>query len=214
MQINSNQKTINKYEIPIAPYLKDLSSVAMYLDEMNFQLLTQIEPYKNNNIWTAVSLHGFGACPSDIFKPGFTKNKIIVDTKLQWTTLRNLSVMKPLCEIVFNLPCDFERIRIMKLLSGKALKKHTDNIDNDIKNKKVVRLHIPIRTSNDVIFTLYNNEEDKVGEEINLKTGHYYYLDVTKPHSVRNKSSVDRYHLVVDCFVNDELKALLHNFTP
>ena len=138
MQINSNQKTINKYEIPIAPYLKDLSSVAMYLDEMNFQLLTQIEPYKNNNIWTAVSLHGFGSCPSDIFKPGFTKNKIIVDTKLQWTTLRNLSVMKPLCEIVFNLPCDFERIRIMKLLSGKALKKHTDNIDNDIKNKKVV----------------------------------------------------------------------------
>ena len=101
MQINSNQKTINKYEIPIAPYLKDLSSVAMYLDEMNFQLLTQIEPYKNNNIWTAVSLHGFGACPSDIFKPGFTKNKIIVDTKLQWTTLRNQSVMKPLCEIVF-----------------------------------------------------------------------------------------------------------------
>ena len=137
MQINSNQKTINKYEIPIAPYLKDLSSVAMYLDEMNFQLLTQIEPYKNNNIWTAVSLHGFGSCPSDIFKPGFTKNKIIVDTKLQWTTLRNLSVMKPLCEIVFNLPCGFERIRIMKLLSGKALKKHTDNIDNDIKNKKV-----------------------------------------------------------------------------
>ena len=214
MQINSNQKTINKYEIPIAPYLEDLSSVAKHLDEMNFQLLTQIEPYKNNNIWTAVSLHGFGACPSDIYKPGFTKNRIIVDTKLQWTTLRNQSVMKPLCEIVFNLPCDFERIRIMKLLSGKALKKHTDNIDNDIKNKKIIRLHIPIRTNNDVIFTLYNNAEDKAGEEINLKTGHYYYLDVTKPHSVRNKSSVDRYHLVVDCFVNDELKALLHNFTP
>ena len=207
-------ETLKKYEIPIEPYKADLSSVANYLDEMNFQILTQIEPYKNNNIWTALSLHGFGPNPSDIFKPGFTKSKVKIDTKLQWTSLRNEYVMKTTCEMVFKLPCDFERIRFMKLLSGKALKKHTDNIDKDIKNKKIVRLHIPIRTNDDVIFTLYENEEDQVGEELNLKAGHYYYLDVTKPHSVNNKSDVDRYHLVVDCFVNDELKTLLHSFIP
>ena len=46
------------------------------------------------------------------------------------------------------------------------------------------------------------------GKLFNLKTGHYYYLDVTKHHSVSNNSNIDRYHLVIDCFVNDELKTL------
>ena len=213
MQFSSKFKTLEKYEIPMEAYKHDLLSVSSYLDKMQFQLLTQIEPYKNNNIWTALSLHGFGSDPLDIFKPGFTENNVAVVTKLQWTTLRNESVMKTICEMVLKLPCDFERIRFMKLISGKVLKKHTDNIDADIKSKKIVRLHIPIRTNDDVIFTLYESDEDKIGEELNLKTGHYYYLDVTKPHSVKNNSNIDRYHLVVDCFVNDELKTLLHQFS-
>ena len=51
---------MHNLRIPIEPYEGDLSGVAHYLDGMNFQLLTQIAPYKNNNIWTALSLHGFG----------------------------------------------------------------------------------------------------------------------------------------------------------
>ncbi len=93
-------------------------------------------------------------------------------------------------------------------MQARSLKKHTDNIDDDIKNKKIARLHIPIRTNNDVIFTFYENENDLKGKLFNLKTGHYYYLDVTKHHSVSNNSNIDRYHLVIDCFVNDELKTL------
>ena len=84
------------------------------------------------------------------------------------------------------------------------------NIDSDIKNKKIARLHIPIRTNDDVIFTFYENENDSKGELFNLKTGHYYYLDVTKPHSVSNSSNIDRYHLVIDCYINDELKTLFN----
>ena len=84
-----------------------------------------------------------------------------------------------------------------------------DNIDQDIENKQLIRLHVPIRTNKDVVFTIYDSDEDVVGQELNLKTGRYYYLDVTKPHSVSNNSNIDRYHLVVDCFVNDDLKAIL-----
>jgi len=201
---------VHNLRIPIEPYKGDLSGVAHYLDEMNFQLLTQIAPYKNNNIWTALSLHGFGSNPSDIFKPGFEDTKVEVDTQLQWTSLFNEPIMKPVREMISKLPCNFERIRFTKLVAGKSLKRHTDNIDDDIKNKKIARLHIPIRTNNDVSFTFYKNEKDSKGELFNLKTGHYYYLDVTNPHSVSNNSNIDRYHLVVDCFVNSELNSLLH----
>ena len=201
-------KTIH-YEILIEPYLEDLSVVADYLDTIEFELLTQIKPYKNNNIWTALSLHGYGSKPSDIFKPGFTTNNTKIDSKLQWTSLRSNSSMDRICEMIFKLPCKFERIRFLKLAAGKSLRKHTDNIDKDIENKKIVRLHIPIRTNDEVFFTLFENEEDEVGVSMNLETGHYYYLDITKPHSVSNNSNIDRYHLVVDCFMDSQLKAIL-----
>jgi aspartyl/asparaginyl beta-hydroxylase (cupin superfamily) len=97
----------------------------------------------------------------------------------------------------------------MKLAAGKSLRKHNDSIDQDIENKKIIRLHVPIRTNKDVIFTIYESDEDKLGQKLNLKTGRYYFLDVTKPHSVSNNSKIDRYHLVVDCFVNDDLNAIL-----
>jgi hypothetical protein len=189
--------------------MEDLSSVSDYLDRAEFQLLTQIAPYKNNNIWTAISIHGYGANPSDIYKPGFARNDKKIDNKLQWTSILNKPIMEPIREIIARLPCKFERIRLMKLAAGKSLRKHNDNIDQDIENKQLIRLHVPIRTNKDVVFTIYDSDEDDVGQELNLKTGRYYYLDVTKPHSVSNNSNIDRYHLVVDCFVNDDLKAIL-----
>ena len=200
---------MNNYELSIEPIRDDLSHLASYLDSMNFQLLTQIAPYKNNNIWTALSLHGYGPNPSDIYKPGFVKSDINIGSKLEWTSLANEPVMSPIREIISRLPCQFERIRFMKLAAGKSLRKHNDNIDPDIENKKIVRIHVPIRTNSEVVFTMYKNDEDENGEKLNLKAGHFYYLDVTKPHSVSNNSSLDRYHLVVDCYMNEELKVVL-----
>ena len=200
---------MNNYELKIEPYKEDLSAVSDYLDHSEFQLLTQIAPYKNNNIWTALSVHGYGDNPADIFKPGFVRNDKKIDSKLQWTSILNKSIMEPISEIIARLPCKFERIRLMKLAAGKSLRKHNDNIDSDIENKKIVRIHVPIRTNSEVVFTMYDNDEDEKGEWLNLKVGHFYYLDVTKPHSVSNNSNEDRYHLVVDCYVNEELKAIL-----
>ena len=200
---------MNNYELKIEPYMEDLSAVSDYLDCAEFQLLTQIAPYKNNNIWTALSVHGYGVNPSDIYKPGFARNDKKIDNKLQWTSILNKPIMEPIREIIARLPCKFERIRLMKLAAGKSLRKHNDNIDLDIETKKIIRLHIPIRTNKDVVFTVYDSDEDDVGQELNLKAGHYYYLDVTKPHSVSNNSSIDRYHLVVDCYMDNQLKEIL-----
>ena len=200
---------MNNYELKIEPYKDDLSAVSDYLDHSEFQLLTQIAPSETINIWTALSVHGYGVNPSDIYKPGFARNDKKIDSKLQWTSLLNKPIMEPIREIIARLPCKFERIRLMKLAAGKSLRKHNDNIDPDIENKKIVRIHIPIRTNSKVVFTIYTNDEDERGEKLNLEVGRFYYLDVTKPHSVSNNSSTDRYHLVVDCYVNEELKAIL-----
>ena len=83
----------------------------------------------------------------------------------------------------------------MKLVAGKVIGKHSDKIDKDIESGNIVRIHVLIRTNEDVIFTLYENAKDKIGNEHNLKTGHFYYTDVSKPHAVRNNSNVDRISL-------------------
>ena len=87
-----------------------------------------------------------------------------------------------------------------------------DKIDKEIgfDDGDIIRIHMPIRTNDNVVFTLYESTKDKDGTEYNLKTGHYYYTDVTKAHAVRNTSNVDRIHLVADCYSNEKMRALLN----
>ena len=137
-------------KLKIEPYEKDLSVVATYLDEYNF---TKVKTkYTKGDDWTAISFHGYGKNAEDILKPNVLKSKVKIDTKLQSTEVGNASVMKPILKILDSLPCEFERVRFMKLKSGSIIGKHTDKIDKDIANKKIVRLHIPIRTNDDVVF--------------------------------------------------------------
>ena len=183
-----------------------LNSVAANLDNMVFK---KVKTKYAKGGWDALSLHGYGNHPLDILKPGVLKSSVKIDTKLQYTSLINLEEMKPILEILDKLPCRYERVRFMKLTKGKVIGKHSDKIDKDIESKKIIRIHIPIRTNNDVIFTLYENAKDKQGQDHNLKTGHFYYTDVSKPHAVQNNSKEDRIHLVVDCVRNTQLSTLL-----
>ena len=151
-----------------------------------------------------LSLHGYNKHPLDILKPNVLKSSVNVDTKLQWTTLKDNKTMKPVLDILDKLPCEFERVRFMRLEAGKNIGKHTDKIDKDIgfDDGDIIRIHIPIRTNDNVIFTLYENTRDKDGTEYNLKT----YITIIpifyKNHAVRNTSKVDRIHLVADCYSN------------
>ena len=186
-----------------------LNSVAANLDNLDFK---RVKTKYVKTGWDALSLHGYGKHPLDILKPGVLKSSVKVDTKLQWTTLKDNKTMRPVLDILDKLPCEFERVRFMRLEAGKNIGKHTDKIDKDIgfDDGDIIRIHIPIRTNDDVIFTLYENTRDKDGTEYNLKTGHYYYCDVTKAYAVRNTSDVDRIHLVADCYSNVAMRALLN----
>ena len=186
-----------------------LNSVAANLDNMDFK---KVKTKYAKGGWDALSLHGYGNHPLDILKPGVLKSSVNIDTKLQWTTLSVITTMKPILGMLKKLPCEFERVRFMRLEAGKVIGKHTDKIDKDIgfDDGDIIRIHMPIRTNDNVVFTLYESTKDKNGTEYNLKTGHYYYTDVTKAHAVRNTSNIDRIHLVADCYSNEKMRALLN----
>ena len=194
-------------KLNIEPYDKSLEDVSKFLDDLDFRKVKT--KYTKGDAWTAISFYGYGPETEDILKPGVLKSSVKIDTKLQFTKISDEPVMKSIHEILKKLPCTFERVRFMKLVAGKVIGKHSDKIDKDIESGNIVRVHIPIRTNEDVIFTLYENAKDKIGKEHNLKTGHFYYTDVSKPHAVRNNSNTDRIHLVVDCKANSALRTLI-----
>ena len=194
-------------ELNIKPYDKSLEDVSKFLDDLDFRKVKT--KYTIGDAWTAISFYGYGPETEDILKPGVLKSSVKIDTKLQFTKISDEPVMKSIHEILKKLPCTFERVRFMKLVAGKVIGKHSDKIDKDIESGNIVRVHIPIRTNEDVIFTLYENAKDKIGKEHNLKTGHFYYTDVSKPQAVRNNSNTDRIHLVVDCHANSALRTLI-----
>jgi hypothetical protein len=196
-------------ELAIEPCTEDLTATAKFLDDLDF---TKVKTkYTKGNDWTAISLYGYGPKITDILKPGVLKSSVNIDEQLQWTSLHEATPLNPVFKILENLPCKYERVRFMKLEAGKVIGKHSDKIDKDLgfDDGQIIRVHVPIRTNDDVVFSLFESSRAKVAHEYRLKTGHYYYTDVTKPHAVRNMSDVDRIHLVVDCYANDSLRTLI-----
>ena len=196
-------------ELALEPCTEDLSSAAEFLDDLDF---TKVKTkYTKGNDWTAISLYGYGSKITDILKPGVLKSSVNIDEQLQWTSLHEATPLNPVFKILENLPCKYERVRFMKLEAGKVIGKHSDKIDKDLgfDDGQIIRIHVAIRTNDDVVFSLFESSRAKVAHEYRLKTGHYYYTDVTKPHAVRNMSEVDRIHLVVDCYANDSLRTLI-----
>ena len=196
-------------ELTLEPCTENLTEAAEFLDNLDF---TKVKTkYTKGSDWTAISLYGYGPKITDILKPGVLKSSVKIDEKLQWTNLHEATPLNPVFKILENLPCKYERVRFMKLEAGKIIGRHSDKIDKDLgfDDGQIMRIHVPIRTNDDVVFSLYESPRAKVAYEYNLKTGHYYYMDVTKPHAVRNMSEVDRIHLVVDCYVNDSLRTMV-----
>ena len=196
-------------ELALEPCTEDLTEAAEFLDNLDF---TKVKTkYTKGNDWTAISLYGYGPKITDILKPGVLKSSVNIDEQLQWTNLHEATPLNPVFKILENLPCKYERVRFMKLEAGKIIGRHSDKIDKQIgfDDGQIVRIHVPIRTNSDVVFSLYESPRAKVAYEYNLKTGHYYYTDVTKAHAVRNTSNIDRIHLVADCYSNEKMRALL-----
>ena len=201
--INKLKRPIIK-ELDLPQYKRDdLKEACDFLDSLKYAIVKT--KYNKKGQWDAVSLRGYSDDYRNVLKPGVLKSDI-EPAELRDTELTQVSNLVPLIEILAHIPAKFERVRVMRIKAGTSISKHTDKVDKDIKTGKIVRIHIPIRTNHNVHFYLW---KDKKPQHYNLEQGKYYYTDVTRPHAVHNKSTVDRLHLVADCYSNDKLEALI-----
>ena len=193
-------------ELPVEPSLLDFDGVLNYIDNTEFSKVKT--KYSKGDDWTAISLRGYGPTPLDILKPNVLKSKVKTETVLQDTSLLEEDGFQVINDILAKIPSTFERVRFMKIKANSGIGKHSDRIDKDfgIEDGNIIRIHVPIRTNDQVEFYLWEGKEKLVNY---LEVGHYYYVDVRAPHAVTNNSDVDRIHLVIDVYVNAEIRKLL-----
>ncbi|HMG78531.1 MAG TPA: aspartyl/asparaginyl beta-hydroxylase domain-containing protein [Xanthobacteraceae bacterium] len=93
-------------------------------------------------------------------------------------------------------------VRLMRLTPGSVIKEHND-LDLSFE-EGTVRIHVPVATNAGVEFYLNRSR-------VVLEAGSAWYLRLSDPHSVVNRGSSDRVHMVIDAEVNrwvaDILKA-------
>jgi len=94
-------------------------------------------------------------------------------------------------EILDAFPFEKAAVRLLNLSSGARIKSHSDHCLGY--EDGCFRLHIPIITNPDVVFIL----DDK---RLIMKEGECWYINANFIHSVANKGSEDRIHLVIDGF--------------
>ena len=189
--------------LDLPQYKNSLREAVGFLNNLQFSAVKT--KYNAKGDWDAVSIRGYSDDILNILKPGVLKSDV-QDTHLRWTELYKTPSLLPIKEILSHIPAEFERVRVMRLKAGTKIRKHTDKVDKAIKNKDIIRVHVPLKTGLDVSMHIWEGKEKKTYK---LETGKYYYTDVTKPHAVDNNADFDRLHLVVDCYNNPKMSTLI-----
>lgn len=103
-------------------------------------------------------------------------------------------------EVLDRFQCPLKTVRLMQLSPGSTIKEHCDpDIDAD---NGYARLHIPITTSAEVTFLLNQRP-------LAMTPGSVWSLRLSDPHSVVNRGTSSRVHLVIDAEVNSWLTDIL-----
>lgn len=96
------------------------------------------------------------------------------------------------------LGCPIMSARLLNLKRGAVIKPHRD--PELAFESGEARLHVPIFTNPEVEFIIDN-------QRVVMDPGSCWYINANLTHSVHNRGSTDRIHLVVDCTVDDWLRA-------
>lgn len=131
--------------------------------------------------WTSIALRSPTGKPDDIFT--MSGKNDFQDTPL----LKKCRYFK---EIIKSFECEKETVRLLRLNPNSFVKKHTDfQLGYEY---GFFRLHIPIKTSSEVVFRVG-------GFNIPMNAGECWYANFHLPHSVANHGNFERIHLVIDC---------------
>jgi len=103
-------------------------------------------------------------------------------------------------EVADQLECEKQRIRLFRLAPGGRISEHIDYTDHTF-HFGTVRTVVPVYTNPQV-------EMRVNGARIDMQAGECWYVDTSfHPHGVTNRGATDRVHFVIDCQVNDWLRA-------
>ncbi len=149
--------------------------------------------------WSGVALRG----PADVTHP--IQELFANPGTTAWAETRLADECPYFRDVMGRFECPLLSVRLLRLGPGSAIKEHTDHClaleDGE------VRLHVPVATSPEVEFWLNGNR-------VELQPGETWYLNVNLPHRVENQSSEHRVHMVIDCVVDDWLRALFAAADP
>lgn len=167
--------------------------------------------YNRRKSWSAVQLRGYLPDPKFHERPGTRQWREADQASLMLQNTEIADKFPETWRFVNMVPGEKERVRFMRLRSSDGeLGRHTDLYYKNIgiSDGKVARFHVPIVTDADnVIFSGWDARGSRIDKT--FEEGTLFYLDFRKPHAVVNRSSVDRVHLVVDCFAYSETRRLI-----
>ena len=185
-----------------------IDDLAQYLIDMNLEYTNHNSNYNKGKAWQALSLLGFEKDSTYVDKMADLKE----DRPLVKTDLYDKLGSK-VDHFLDKIPGKFDRVRFMTLKPGGGeLARHTDQTDPTwgTTDGKMIRLHIPLKTNDKVIFTSWDNNGEK--HIHNMQKGECWFLDTRRPHTAINGGDDIRIHLVADVWASDDVRqALLLN---
>lgn len=148
------------------------------------------KPYYEGE-WSGIALRSVGGVAKQLY-PDPSATAAYADTS-------NLDGRPYLREVLASLQCELLSARLLKLKARSSIREHKDfNLGYE---DGELRLHVPVVTNPSVKFFLSN-------ERVIMGEGECWYLDLNLRHRVENESDEDRVHLVIDCVVNDWVRAI------
>jgi hypothetical protein len=171
--------------------------------------------YNKRKSWTAIALQGFDPSnpqfiikPAEMSKNWKQENPAMLKAKCSPTSAAK--ALPTIWRLANTIPGTLERVRLMRLqASNGELTRHADITDRDAgtANGKIARFHIPLQTATGCMFSSWELTGKRI--QHHFPAGSLFYLDIRKPHAVKNTSQINRIHLVVDVACNAETRALI-----
>jgi aspartyl/asparaginyl beta-hydroxylase (cupin superfamily) len=175
---------IKYLQLPFYFDVKKMQEELLQIDHNAWQLHYQKLHYEGD--WSAIPLRSVNGDASNIF--------ISPEANPQYKDTVFLDKCTYFKEVLSTFKCTLLAVRFLKLNAGAVIKEHKDA--DLCYEKGEIRIHIPVVTNDQVEFYL-----DK--EKMLIQEGDCWYMNFNLPHSLNNKSKVNRVHLVIDAVVND-----------
>jgi hypothetical protein len=176
---------IKYLQLPFYFDVQKMQDEVQLLGDTYWKLHFQVKHYVGD--WSAIPLRSIGG---DI-NNGFISP---IEGAMQYQDTNLLNKCIYLKEVLQQFKCKLLAVRLLKLTVGTQILPHKDA--DLCYEEGLVRLHIPIITSNEIDFFVQD-------EKMNLQEGECWYMNLNLLHSVHNKSNKDRVHLVIDAEVNN-----------